>query len=117
MGYIRFIDLPKLYISGVGFMLSIPCCLIWCTCVMCSSRYGRQDMALVEAQRLERAKLAFDRQLKRRQEQGLEVGASIEAHFAATADFAAQHFPDEQEPELVDCSGAQFRDWELIYSA
>merc|ERR1712151_818405 len=56
--HVRFIDLPKLYLAGFGLLLSVPCFIIWCFCLVCASRYGRQDLALVEYQRIERGRQA-----------------------------------------------------------
>merc|ERR1739841_42346 len=53
---VTFWDLPKMYMTVFGMMLSVPCFVVWAFCIMCSSRYGRQDMALVERQRVGRAR-------------------------------------------------------------
>merc|ERR1712241_968852 len=34
----RFIDLPKYYLAGLGLLLSVPCFLVWCCCLICASR-------------------------------------------------------------------------------
>mmetsp|Transcript_44920 Transcript_44920/g.103826 ORF Transcript_44920/g.103826 Transcript_44920/m.103826 type:complete len:635 (-) Transcript_44920:70-1974(-) len=86
---ITFDKLPQLYLAGAGLLLSVPCFVIWCVCLICASRYGREDMLLVEQQRRERAAKAV----------------------SGTAEQAPQ------ATELVDCSEAQHREWELVYSA
>merc|ERR1719401_1372739 len=53
--FLKFDDLPKLYLAGFGLLLSVPCFVVWCMCIVCSSRFGRQDLMLVRAQRIERA--------------------------------------------------------------
>jgi hypothetical protein len=98
---LKFEDLPKLYLAGFGLLLSVPCFVVWCMCIVCSSRYGREDLTLVRAQRIERAKVAKAKSLG----QALDVEANANP---ATA----------EDPEnLIDCSEAQFREWELVYSA
>merc|ERR1712151_1241776 len=59
--HMRFIDLPKFYLVAFGLLLSVPCFIIWCFCLVCASRYGRQDFAMVEQQRVERAREASQR--------------------------------------------------------
>lgn len=98
--HVRFIDLPKFYLAGVGLLLSVPCFLVWCFCLMCASRYGRQDMQLVEKQRVERAR---------------EVAQKAHPQFDAEGCVvAANEIP---VAELVDLSEAIHREWEFIYTA
>uniref|UniRef100_A0A7S2ICW5 Uncharacterized protein n=1 Tax=Zooxanthella nutricula TaxID=1333877 RepID=A0A7S2ICW5_9DINO len=114
---VRFIDVPKLYLAAFGLLLSVPCFLVWCCCLMCASRFGRQDMALVERQRLERAKEVYStrplRPLAPPTEDDSEIGLSgtrvAEASPASTAEPAAA--------DLVDLTEAMQREWELIYTA
>lgn len=90
--HVSFIDLPKLYLAGFGLLLSLPCFFIWCLCLVCASRYGRQDMALVQQQRLDRAKA---------------VGQKMNWQTSNPNSVAS----------MVDCSEAMHREWELIYTA
>lgn len=95
--YSSFEKLPDLYMAGLGLLLSVQCFLIWCACIVCSSRYGRRDLALVVEQRLRRAKAAKD-----------------------VVDPPSEEDPQRREIaplDLVDCTEAQNREWELIYSA
>jgi len=89
--HFRFIDLPKLYMTTFGLMLSLPCFAVWCLCLMCASRYGRQDMLLVERQRVERAREA--------------VGEAAPGTAALSA------------TDLVDLTEATQREFEFINSA
>merc|ERR1712151_773355 len=57
----EFKALPRLYLMGFVYLLSIPCFTVWCACMMFASRYCRQDRALVEKQRQERAREASQR--------------------------------------------------------
>lgn len=90
--HVRFVDLPKLYLAGFGLLLSVPCFMIWCICLVCASRYGRQDMALAQAQRLERVKA---------------MGQRMNWTVSNPKSVAT----------MVDCSEALHREWELVYSA
>merc|ERR1740117_2370601 len=56
--HVRFVDLPKLYLAGLGVLLTVPCFVVWCLCLVCASRYGRKDLDLARRQRLERGKEA-----------------------------------------------------------
>lgn len=102
--HLKFQEVPKLYLTGFGLLLSLPCFVIWCLCVVCSSRYGRKDLALVRQQRLERGK-----------------AAKQSAENPELAPDAAEAQSARERPvlpnELVDCSEAQCREWELIYTA
>merc|ERR1719506_1461695 len=99
LGYLlyhaHFEDLPQLYFMPIAYLVSIPCIVVACGCVVCTARYGRMDMALVRRQRLERGREAD-----------------------AKAPSPAQP-PDEAQPSrpIVDCSESLYREWELIYSA
>merc|ERR1719215_2412969 len=95
--HVRFVDLPKFYMFCFGLLLSVPCFVIWCFCLMCASRYGRQDMRLVEQQRVERARQAAEQPPEAAAESGSgrALGAS----------------------ELVDLTEAMHREWEYIYTA
>jgi len=95
---VKFLDMPKLYLIGFGLLLSIPCFLIWCFCLMCSSRYGRQDMMLVERQRVERA------------------NAVVEAR-GGIASKAEQGGADKATKDMIDLTEAMNREWTLIFSA
>jgi len=95
-----FEKLPQLYMAGFATLLSVPCFMIWCVCIVCSSRYGRRDLALVQEQRVSRAKLAKE-----------QLQGSSE-----TAD-ASNEDATKNEADLVDCTEAQNREWELIYTA
>jgi len=85
---VRFVDLPRAYLAVFVFMLSVPCLAVWCICLVCASRHGRQDVALVEGQRRARAR---------------------EAMHAAIAGVPGA-------PE-IDFDEAMQREWELIYTA
>jgi hypothetical protein len=101
---IKFENLPKLYLAGFGLLLSVPCFLVWCLCIVCSSKYGRQDLGLVRAQRIERAKAA-------------KAQADGEAPDAAHRSIRGTPALPEDPDALVDCSEAQYREWEFIYTA
>lgn len=55
---VRFIDLPKMYLASFGLLLSLPCFLVWCFCLVCAAQYGRADLTLARKQRIERAREA-----------------------------------------------------------
>jgi len=103
-GYIiyrlRFIDLPMFYLEGIGMLLSLPCFLVWSICLFCSSHYSRKDVALVEKQRQDRAKEALKK-----------------TRFGVPDSSAGQAAGGEGAVELVDCSEAANREWELVFSA
>jgi len=93
---VRFIDLPRLYAAAISLLLSIPCFIVWCFCLMCASSYGREDLGIVEKQRQERAK-----------------------NVLAAAGLAAPEATGPETPPgsgLVDCSEAT-RDGVLMFSA
>jgi hypothetical protein len=100
----RFIDLPKLYLAGFALLLSVPCFLVWCVCLLSASRYGRQDMTLVQRQRLERG-----REAKRAAERAVAPGAQ------EMDEQAAAGFPRTQT--IVDITEAQHQQWQLINTA
>jgi len=93
---VRFVDLPRLYLAVFFLMLSVPCFALWCICLVCASRYGRQDVALVERQRRTRAR---------------------EAMRAAIAGVPGAAEADIDKADLVNCTEAMQREWELIYTA
>jgi len=102
-GYIiynlRFVALPRFYLEGIGLLLSLPCFVVWSICLFCASYYGRKDAAMVEEQRCERAKEALKRtSMGPSEPSGPQAGGAGEA-------------------ELVDCTEASNREWELVYSA
>eukprot|EP00927_Polykrikos_kofoidii_P052244 TRINITY_DN46023_c0_g1_i1.p1 TRINITY_DN46023_c0_g1~~TRINITY_DN46023_c0_g1_i1.p1 ORF type:complete len:691 (-),score=129.32 TRINITY_DN46023_c0_g1_i1:166-2238(-) len=99
--HVRFEDLPKLYIWGFGLVFSVPCFIVWCVCMMLASRYGRQDLRLVENQRLERG----------RAQQAEPQGD------AATAGSSSDAATTPNGRVIVDCTEAHFREWALIYTA
>jgi len=107
---IRFIDLPRVYLASIGFLLSVPCFAVWCLCLVCASRYGRQDLALVERQRRERAK---------------EAAGPAAAQFATTTPESAASAAEagetpstaSSEADLIDCTEAMHHEYELIYIA
>lgn len=101
---VKFIEMPQLYLAVLGMLLSIPCFVTWFCCVMCATRYCRQDMALVERQRLERAKEARAK------------SQLILAELGALPNGEAEAEQGENEL-LVDCSEAAQAEWELIYTA
>lgn len=96
--HVRFVDLPKLYLAGFGVLFPVPCFLVWCFCLVCVSRYGREDVALVERQRLERAAELLQQLALARSPSGASAAASC-------------------GEGLVDCTEAHQREWELIYTA
>jgi len=91
---IQFQDLPKLYLAGLTLLLSVPCLIIWCICLLSAWRYERKDLELVSKQRLERAQ---------------EVTRSYNEAAASGGERSAQKL-------LVDCSEAQMSQ-DLIYTA
>jgi len=93
---VRFIDLPRAYFMVFFLMLSIPCFATWCICLVCASRYGRQDVELVECQRRTRTR---------------------EAMRAATAGVPGAPKVDIDNANLVNCREAMQREGELIYTA
>jgi len=93
---LRFVDLPRAYFAVFFLMLSVPCFAMWCICLVCASRYGRQDVALVEEQRRTRAR---------------------EAMRAAIAGVPGAPEVDIDRADLVNCTEAMQREWELIYTA
>jgi len=94
--HMKFVYLPQMYVAGFGMLLTIPCFVFWCCCLICASRYGRQDVALVEKQRVERAR---------------------EATADASNQSAVQDGTNTAPITLVDCTEVQNREWELIYTA
>eukprot|EP00929_Paragymnodinium_shiwhaense_P003575 TRINITY_DN104150_c0_g1_i1.p1 TRINITY_DN104150_c0_g1~~TRINITY_DN104150_c0_g1_i1.p1 ORF type:complete len:714 (+),score=163.09 TRINITY_DN104150_c0_g1_i1:130-2271(+) len=101
----RFLDLPKLYMAGFTLVISLQGLILWCICVACSSRYSRQDFLLVYMQRRDRARAALGQQQS-------TVGEPGQGGADATP--SANMGPQD---ELVDCTEAYFREFELIYSA
>jgi len=99
--YLRFLDLPKLYIGALGILLSLPGLTVWCMCLMCASRYGRQDMELVLKQRRERGQAATQ------SSQGVVPNAATPVSTSTSSTTV----------DVVDCTEARLREWELIYSA
>jgi len=95
---IRFQDMPRIYLTGLGALVSVPCFFVWCFCLFCSYRYGREDVSLVERQRQERAQEAL-------------AAAGVVAPDAGGGE---GRLP---AAGLVDCSEAGMRDWELIRTA
>jgi len=87
--HLRFAQLPEMYLAGFYFLLSLPCFAVWCVCLLCANQYAKRDLALVQSQRLERAK---------------EL---------AKKDVVTQEAPADS---LVDCSEAIMREYELIYT-
>lgn len=98
--HMRFIELPKMYLMGFGLLMSVPCFAIWCMCLACSSRYGRQDVELVKRQRLERGRAAAAGRAGPLAAPGPEAGTQ-----------------EEQGTTFVDCTESQNRQWELIFMA
>jgi len=96
----EFLDVPRLYMTFFMLLLSIPCFMLWCCCLMCATRYGRQDMALVRKQRVERAKLVTK----------APPAEELESQRAE---------PAEEPPaeSLVDLTEAWQREWEFIFTA
>jgi len=93
---VRFVDLPRAYFAVFFLMLSVPCMAMWCICLVCASRYGRQDVALVKGQRHARAR---------------------EAMRASTAGVPGAPEVDLDKEDLVNCTEAMQQEWELIYTA
>mmetsp|Transcript_38957 Transcript_38957/g.87727 ORF Transcript_38957/g.87727 Transcript_38957/m.87727 type:complete len:216 (+) Transcript_38957:1-648(+) len=104
--HVRFINLPKVYLAGIGLLLSVPCFAVWCLCLVCASRYGRQDLALVQRQRRENAKEAL---------KAMQLPISDDGTAASNFDAGLEVLGSSGG--LVDCTEAQNRDWELIYTA
>jgi len=102
MYMVHLVDLPKLYLASIGLLFSLPCFAIWCCCLACASHHGRADQTLVQKQRQERAKQAL-----------LSMPSGLSGGPAAGEESPG----DAAGPELVDCTEAQQREYEFIYSA
>jgi len=116
--HLKFEEVPKLYLTGFGLLLSLPCFVIWCFCLVCSSRYGRKDLELVRQQRIERGKA-----LKARLEGTNPAQAPNPEQAQDPSGTEGQNASGAPLPstswlpsEIVDCTEAQCREWELIYT-
>lgn len=99
---LRFMSLPRFYFEGIGSLVTLPCFVVWSLCLVCASHYGRKDATLVEYQRKDRAKEAI---------KNAGFGIPEPAAAPSTATQA------DSEPELVDCTEATSKEWDLVYSA
>jgi len=102
--HVPFMMLPKLYLGLFVNLLSVPCFMVWCVCLVCTSRYGKQDLALVEKQRLQYAKTLLEKSAP-----GLGDAPAAAAEAAVPGSAAAA--------SLVECTEAIHREWEFIYTA
>lgn len=114
--HLKFEEVPKLYLTGFGLLLSLPCFVVWCFCMVCSSRYGRKDLDLVRQQRLDRGK-ALKAKLEGSNSEQAQDLAGTEARTPEVHDPAQLRSAASLPSEIVDCSEAQCREWELIYTA
>ncbi|CAE8588847.1 unnamed protein product, partial [Polarella glacialis] len=99
---LRFADVPRFYLAGFGLLLSLPCFFVWCLCLVCSARFAKQDLSLVEQQRLESAKAQVQKE------------QVAELREAADDELSPQTLPSAP---LVDCTEAMSHEYELIYTA
>jgi len=104
--HLAFLDMTRMYLEGVVALFTIPCFAVWCFCVLCASRYGRADLALARQQRLERGREALAR-------------SQINMDGLSSASGSGPGQPANEKParEVVDCSEAYHREFELIFSA
>lgn len=107
---LNFTALPKIYLALLGMLFSMPFLVLWCTCFVCTSRYSRQDMALVRKQRLARAQEAKERIELLVAEAG--GGRQHQEASSSSTEAAAQ-----EHELLVDCTETLHTEWELIYTA
>jgi len=98
---VKFVDLPRFYVACFGFLLSVPCFVVWCICLTCASRYGRQDMLLAQGQRIQRGRALVVTEKQAGDEESGSAG------------------PEQEMPasSVVDTVEVMHREWELCYSA
>lgn len=103
--YASFDKLPQLYMALFGLLLSVHCFLVWCVCIVCSSKFGRRDLVLVQEQRLTRGRAAKEK---------LKGSPSTPD---AIVQAVLEEIDKDAQNDIIDCTEAQNREWELIYTA
>lgn len=106
---VAFVKLPGFYITGFSILLSAPCFIVWCVCLACASRYGQQDMALVQRQRQERAKKVAEEANKALPGASQNPFSDVEA--------GPNQGRETSVSNLIDLTEAMHRENELIFTA